>query len=333
MRKLFFLGILCLFFLNLYGVGFFEVLNSATAVNLNYKVSQLLLEKVDLDYQKEVIEAENKKAVLQAEISKLNSTVTQRKYLSDFYTEILDDFFSILSGTVSVESAGINLEIGKTDLENQKILFQKKLSSQDNLTQASLTADDYMISFRKATEELESQKRAYLFHSGNKPEMFTFHIPSYEGLFVNQDEWLKKNTSYQTALLNVEIAQYDVNNLALNVSQYDMRVAEINHEQKKTDLTISKINAINQKITSEQNIATLFEQVEIAKKRNELKENEFNDYEARYKKGFISETQYLLQKVSFLSTQKQYIDAANNYWSALISYVFSLSLIPEEVLK
>jgi outer membrane protein TolC len=93
------------------------------------------------------------------------------------------------------------------------------------------------------------------------------------------------------------------------------------------------MNTVNQKTTSEQNISTLFEQTEIAKKRKELKENEFNDYEGRYNKGYVSETQYLQQKVSLLSSQKQYVDAAKNYWNALLSYVLSLSIIPEEVLK
>ncbi len=328
-----------IFILVLFSVSFSmelpELFKKAMEVNSNYILSELALEKADMEYQKAVIESTNKKTELSAEISLLNGKSSVDKYVKSFYTEIIGAVFSVRSSEKALEVARLNYENSKMDFEKSEGLFKKSLLSKQDLDNAQITLEDKENSLNKAREDYDNLLADFSRYTGiewSEVSGIVLEIPDYRKYMVSEETWFAKSYSIEIAQKNLESAVYDLENLYSNSSEYTKRSSEIAKKQKEIDFEMAEITLRNDKRTSEQNLEYLRKQLENLNGKLEIERDIFKDTEDRYKKELVSQQQYNQQKISCLNSEKQVIDAQKNYWNSLIAYLMSTGKTPEDIL-
>ncbi|HPJ89478.1 MAG TPA: TolC family protein, partial [Thermotogota bacterium] len=137
------------------------------------------------------------------------------------------------------------------------------------------------------------------------------------------DEWLEVSLSVLTSEYSLEQSKYDIQNLSLNSSLYDKKIADISLEQSEIDLELSKETALNQKDTYEDGLYYTYKQLQTSIERVNIAQDELDDVIERYNKGLVSETDFYTQKKQYLSTVSQYDSSLKSYWTTLSSYLIS----------
>ncbi|HOO34345.1 MAG TPA: TolC family protein, partial [Thermotogota bacterium] len=148
-------------------------------------------------------------------------------------------------------------------------------------------------------------------------------VPEYEALLISDDEWLEVSLSVLTSEYSLEQSKYDIQNLSLNSSLYDKKIADISLEQSEIDLELSKETALNQKDTYEDGLYYTYKQLQTSIERVNIAQDELDDVIERYNKGLVSETDFYTQKKQYLSTVSQYDSSLKSYWTTLSSYLIS----------
>lgn len=312
-----------------------ELFNRAKEVNSNYILSELALEKATMEYDKSMIEASNRKSELSAETAFLNGKSSADKYVKSFYTEIIGAVFSIKSSEKALDIAKLNYENSNIDYEKNEGLFKKALLSKQDLDDSRIDLDDKLNSLNKAQQDFDNLIDDFKRYTGiewSQASDTSIEIPDYRKYLVNEDTWFAKSLSLGSSRKNLESAEYEVENLYSNSSEYAKRSAEINRKQKEIELEMSEITLRNDKRTSEQSLEYSRKQLENLAGKLEIEKDIFKDTQDRYEKELVSKQQFYQQKISFLNSEKQLIDAQKSYWNSLTGYLMSIGRTPEDVL-
>jgi outer membrane protein TolC len=129
------------------------------------------------------------------------------------------------------------------------------------------------------------------------------------------------------------MAEFDIENLSMNASNYDKKIANISLEQKKIDLSLAKENTLDQKRDLEDSLYFLKKQLETLEERLTLSQDDLEDVRTRYEKGLVSDTQLFSQEKSHLSVLSQYNATVKSYWTTLSNYVINSDQDVEEALR
>jgi len=306
-----------------YSASLLSIVDAAKTVNSNYKLYELSMEKTQLDYDKAMIEATNKKAELSAKSSKASGDNSTQNNLSSFYSEILNDIFDIKSKEITCQTNELTVKIAEIDANDKENLFKKGLVSENDLKDASLTLKEAKSDLEQAKEDLELSLNNYKKDTSLEWEDMDLFVPEYEALLISDDEWLEVSLSVLTSEYSLEQSKYDIQNLSLNSSLYDKKIADISLEQSEIDLELSKETALNQKDTYEDGLYYTYKQLQTSIERVNIAQDELDDVIERYNKGLVSETDFYTQKKQYLSTVSQYDSSLKSYWTTLSSYLIS----------
>jgi len=319
--------------LTMFGQSPNDIIDTAKKVNANYRIYELNLEKNQLDYDKGLIEAVNKKSEIVAEINRLNGENQTQGNLSSFYSEILNHIFEVKTQEINRSISDISLKIAQLDYQDSQNLFDKGLISSNALQNASITLRDAKTDLEQKQGDLELALRNYKEDLGMEWEPVDIFMPDYEAYVIAKEVWLTTSKMVQISEYNLEMAEFDIDNLSQNASRYDKRIANISLDQKEIDLSIAKENALNQKRDLEDSLYFLKKQMETLEERLTLSNDDLEDVKTRYDKGLVSDTQLFNQEKSYLSVLSQYNATLKSYWTTLSNYVINSNQDVEEALR
>src|SRR6056297_560217 len=310
-----------------------DIIDTAKEVKSNYRIYELNKEKNQLDYDKALIEAINKKTEMAAEISRLNGENQIQGNLSSFYSEILNHIFEVKTQEINHAISEISLKIAELDYQDNQNLFDKGLISSNALKNASITLRDAKTDLEQKQGDLELALKNYKEDLGLDWKPLDIFMPDYNQYVVTDNKWLEDSKTVQISEYNLEMAEFDIENLSLNASQYDKKLADISSEQKEIDLRLAKENVLNQKRDLEDSLYFLKKQIETIKERLSLSRDDLEDVKTRYEKGLVSDTQLYNQEKSHLSQLAQYNSTLKSYWTTLSNYVINSDQDVEEALR
>ncbi|HOO34291.1 MAG TPA: TolC family protein, partial [Thermotogota bacterium] len=170
-----------------YSASLLSIVDAAKTVNSNYKLYELSMEKTQLDYDKAMIEATNKKAELSAKSSKASGDNSTQNNLSSFYSEILNDIFDIKSKEITCQTNELTVKIAEIDANDKENLFKKGLVSENDLKDASLTLKEAKSDLEQAKEDLELSLNNYKKDTSLEWEDMDLFVPEYEALLISDD--------------------------------------------------------------------------------------------------------------------------------------------------
>lgn len=310
-----------------------DIIDTAKQVNTNYRIYELNAEKNELDYDKAIIEAINRKSEIAAEISRLNGENQTKGNLSSFYSEILNHIFEVKTQEINLAISDISLKIAELDYQDSQNLFDKGLISSNALQNASITLRDAKTDLEQKQGDLELALKNYKEDLGMEWEPLDIFVPDYNQYVIPDSEWLEVSKTVQISKYNLEMAEFDIENLSMNASNYDKKIADISLEQKKIDLSLAKENTLDQKRDLEDSLYFLKKQLETLEERLTLSQDDLEDVRTRYEKGLVSDTQLFSQEKSHLSVLSQYNATVKSYWTTLSNYVINSDQDVEEALR
>jgi len=310
-----------------------DIIDKAKQVNTNYRIYELNAEKNELDYDKAIIEAINRKSEIAAEISRLNGENQTQGNLSSFYSEILNHIFEVKTQEINLAISDISLKIAELDYQDSQNLFDKGLISSNALQNASITLRDAKTDLEQKQGDLELALKNYKEDLGMEWDPLDILVPDYNQYVIPDSEWLEVSKTVQISKYNLEMAEFDIENLSMNASNYDKKIANISLEQKKIDLSLAKENNLDQKRYLEDSLYFLKKQLETLEERLTLSQDDLEDVRTRYEKGLVSDTQLFNQEKSHLSVLSQYNATVKSYWTTLSNYVLNSDQDVEEALR
>ncbi len=333
MKRFFILIAVLLTALALFGQSKTNIIDSAKRVNANYRIYSLNVEKNQLDYDKASIEAFNKKSEIAAEITRLNGENQTQGNLSSFYSEILNHIFEVKTLQINLAVSDKSQQIAQLDYKDSKSLFDKGLISSSTLQSASITLRDAKTDFEQKQGDLALALKNYQEDLGLPWEPIDVLIPDYDQYIITEQNWIEGSKGVQISAYNLEMAQFDIENLSSNASKYDKKIANITLAQKEIDLSLAKENALNQKRDLEDSLYFLAKQMETIQERLALSNDDLNDVKTRHEKGLVSDTQLFNQEKSHLGVLSQYNTTLKSYWTTLSNYVIHSDQDVEAALK
>lgn len=310
-----------------------EVLTKAREVNDNFILAGLTLEKTNLEYEKSLIEATNRKMEIAAEIARLTGLTGYENYIKSFYNEVIAAFFSLKSSQKAAEISGINFAITKLEHEKNDGLLKKALLSEPEWKNSRIKLDEALDVYEKAQEDLKNLTTNYKRTAGYETLELDISAPDFTQFLVTEEVWLKKARGYLNAKLNYDSAKYDQDTLFTSASEYAKKIAAYNLKQKELDLKIAQINALNDKRTKEQSLFYEKRQIDNALKKVEMSASDLKDMTDRLKKGLITETQLNQQKVILLTAEKLWVDSQKNYWTTFLDYLIIIGISLDSLFK
>src|SRR6056297_741334 len=239
-----------------------DIIDTAKQVNTNHRIYELNVEKNHLDYDKALIEAINRKSEIAAEITRLNGENQTQGNLSSFYSEILNHIFEVKTQEINVSISDISLKIAELDYQDSQNLFDKGLASSNALQNASITLRDAKTDLEQKQGDLELALKNYQEDLGLEWEPIDIFVPDYSQYLITDNDWLDNSKTVQISEHNMEMAEFDIDNLSLNASNYDKKIANISLKQKEIDLSLAKENTLNQKRELEDSLYFLKKQME-----------------------------------------------------------------------
>lgn len=331
MKKFSLLGVALLLVIGVFSANLTEVFDTSKANSTIYKTAQADLEITNLDYEKSKIEAVNKKAELASELAFYNGLSSYNTSMKDYYSDILDRVLNVYIEELNLNIANLQLKNAQIDYNNNKALYDRGLISNDDLKNSELNVKDAQTNLETVQLNLETAmdnlKKVY-----NKDyKQIELKIPEYEGLFVTDEEYLEKNYNLKLVSLNVEMSQYDLNNLPYNVSQYDRRKAEVTHQKNLLTLEDLQYTLVDAHKSTKNTIETLYKTLQNLKERMDLAQSTYNDTKERFDKGLVSEMELNTANINYLTAQKNYYDSLRNYIKVYINYLIDTGRSPEEV--
>jgi len=308
-----------------------EVFDTAKASSTIYKTAQLDLEKVNLDYNKAKIEATNKKLELSGELSYYSGISNYNSSLKNYYADIVDRVLDVHVEEINVKAADLQLKNAQITYDNNTELFNGGLISEDNLKSSELDVNDAQNNLESAQLNLQNAKdNLKELYEGDYSQI-EVNVPTYENIFVSDEEYLNSNYNLKLAQLNVELSQYDLNNLPANASSYNKRIAEITHQKNILSLQDTKDTLIEAHKTTKNSIETLYKSLKNLQERMDLAKTTYNDTKDRFNKGLVSELELNTANINYLTSQKNYYESVRNYIKAYINYLIDTGRSLEEV--
>ena len=306
-----------------YSTSLLTIVDSPKTVNSNYTLYELNREKTQLDYDKGMIEAMNRKAELAAESSRASGENKTQNYLSSFYSEILNDIFDVKTKEISHQSAVLTVKVAEIDYNDKENLYKKGLVSENDLKDASLTLQEAKSDLEQAKDDLDFATSNYKKDTSLDWESMDLFIPDYEALLISDDKWLEESLSVEMSDYSLEMAKYDIQNLSSNSSLYDKKVADISLKQKEIDLELAKESALDQKDNFEDGLYFTYKGLQTSIERVAIAKEDLEDVQERYNKGLVSDTEVYNQEKQYLSKISGYNNSLKSYWTTLSSYLLN----------
>src|SRR6056297_3045084 len=191
--------------LTMFGQSPNDIIDTAKKVNANYRIYELNLEKNQLDYDKGLIEAVNKKSEIVAEINRLNGENQTQGNLSSFYSEILNHIFEVKTQEINRSISDISLKIAQLDYQDSQNLFDKGLISSNALQNASITLRDAKTDLEQKQGDLELALKNYQEDLGLEWEPILIFMPDYETYVIAKEVWLTTSKMVQISAYNLEM--------------------------------------------------------------------------------------------------------------------------------
>jgi len=333
MKNIFILIAVLFICLSLLGQSPNDFIESAKKVNSNYILYELNLEKNHLEYDKALIQAINKKAEFAAEITRLNGENQTQGNLSAFYSELLTDIFEVKNQEIKKAISNMSLKIASVDYVDNQNLFDKGLISSNTLQNASITLRDAQTDLEQVEGDLEIALNNFKKDLGIEWVPVNIVAVEYQKYVISDKNWLEKSKLVTISQYNLEMAEFDIDNLSANASEYDRRLTEISHRQKEIDLSLSQENALDQKRELEDSLYFIKKQMETLKERLSLSKSDLEDVKVRHTKGLVSDTELFNQEKAHLNILSQYNTTLNSFWSTLSNYVINSDQDVEKILR
>ena len=331
MKKVVLIAFTLILVTGMFSAGLTEVFDTAKASSTIYKTAQLDLEKANLDYNKAKIEATNRKLELSGELSYYSGLSNYNASMKDYYGDIVDRVLDVYVEEINVKTADLQLKNAQITYDNNSELFNNGLISEDDLKSSELDVSDAQNNLESAKLNLETAKdNLKELYEGDYSQI-EINIPTYEGIFVSDQEYLNNNYNLKLAQINVDISQYDLNNLPANASSYDKRITEITHQKNILTLQDSQDTLIEAHKTTKNSIETLYKNLKNLEERMSLTQSTYKDTMDRFNKGLVSELELNTANINYLTTQKNYYESVRSYIKAYINYVIDTGRSLEEV--
>ena len=203
-----------------FSVSLVDVFEIAKEKSNIYKIAQIDLEKTLLDYDKTMIEAINKKIELAGELAYQKGLMDYNNSIKEYYADILSRVFNLYLQEINVNIITLQLKSAQINYDNSKELYNRGLISDDDLKSAELDVKDVENYLKNSQISLETaQDNLKKVYDGDIKEI-TIVVPTLDGLFVSDEEYLNKSYALKLAKLNAALSEYDLNNLPSNASIY-----------------------------------------------------------------------------------------------------------------
>ncbi|MDD3601306.1 MAG: TolC family protein [Defluviitoga tunisiensis] len=314
-----------------FSIGLVDVFETSKEKSNIYKMAQIDLEKTLLDYDKAMIEAINKKAELAGELAYQQGLMNYNSSIKEYYSDILDRIFNLYLQEINVNVANLQLKSAQITYDNNSELFNRGLISSDDLKSSELTVKDAENNLKNANINLETaQDNLSKIYEGNIKEI-TINIPALEGFFVSDDEYLNNSYALKLSKLNVELSEYDLNNLPSNASNYTVKITQATHQKNLLTLEDTNEKLKEAHKLTKNSLEILYRTLQNLKERVDLSQNTFNDTKNRFDKGLVSELELISSNIEYLNAQKNYYDSLKNYLETYINYVVDTGRSLKEV--
>lgn len=314
-----------------FSISFVDVFEISKEKSNIYKMAQIDLEKTLLDYDKAKIEAINKKAELAGELAYQQGLMNYNSSIKEFYADILERIFNLHIQQISLNVANLQLKSAQINYDNNKELFNRGLISEDDLKNSELTVKDAENNLKNANINLETaQDNLKKVYEGDIKEI-TITIPTLEGLFVSDEEYLNTSYALKLAQLSVELSEYDLNNLPSNASSYNKKITEATHQKNLLTLEDTREKLVDAHKLTKNSLEILYRTLQNLKERVDLSQNTFNDTKNRFDKGLVSELELNSSNIDYLNAQKNYYESVQNYLTTYINYVVDTGRSLKEV--
>jgi len=314
----------------MFAVEISDIFTTAKSSNTNFLVADLDLQSAKLNYEMSKIQADTKKELLNAELSYYSSLLSYRNNIKSFYSNVLNSIFSVTTSEIDLKIAEYNKRIAEIEYENTKNLYNKKWASDIELEEASLTVKEAEIDYENAQWDKEKALRDYEITVGKKWEDVDIKIYDYQNFVVSDQVWKDNSLNLKILELQHEIAKYNYETLSMSASEYDRITKKIELDKAELNLRDAQRNLLKDHKDSIQNLRSAYLNSLNSKDRLDIKIKDFEDSESNYKKGLISELEYLNAKLSLLNTKKSFQNTLKNYLNLLINYLVDTGRTPEE---
>ena len=310
-----------------------DLFQSAQASNTTFTIAQLNLKLANMNYDKAMIQASNKGEKLSAELNHVSSLISYTNNLKGYYEQIDDAVFKVLTSEIDLEVGKLNLQAAIINYNNSESLFKKSLISENDLKEVSITASNSQNQLKNLEWEYNDAVKNFKQTTGSDWKDIEISIPKFESLPASQSVWMKNDLSVESADLNLQIAQYNLQNIPSNSSEYTKEIAQIQVKKSEINYENAQLSSEESFLSSKQNLEFTYTSLLNSKKSLEISYENLKDMKLRYDQGLVSETDYINQRIQYLNAKENYYKSLNKCWNALCTYLISFNLKPEEALK
>ena len=315
-----------------------QLFETAKASNTAFAITSLKLKQASMTYQMNMIQASvpivNKGAQLSAQITYLSNLQSYQSGLKNYYSSVLNAAFDVKTASISLEIAKMKLMVATMDYANKLALFQKSLASTLSLKQASVTVANDQNNLKNAKWNYDFSLSDFKEVTGLKWQAITFTIPILSTIPENVATWIKNDLNLKLSILRLQKAQYSLNITPSNSSQYTIEMAKLAVQQAELNKNNAFLSSKNNYLSSIRKLRYDYEKVLNAKASLDISTGNLDFYTNAYNSGLISQSEYINNyKIPYLNTQLSYYNSLQTYWDMLISYVLSMGLKPEVILK
>ncbi|HOB16161.1 MAG TPA: TolC family protein [Defluviitoga sp.] len=314
-----------------FSVSLVDVFEIAKEKSNIYKIAQIDLEKTLLDYDKTMIEAINKKIELAGELAYQKGLMDYNNSIKEYYADILSRVFNLYLQEINVNIVTLQLKSAQINYDNSKELYNRGLISDDDLKIAELDVKDVENYLKNSQISLETaQDNLKKVYDGDIREI-TIVVPTLDGLFVSDEEYLNKSYALKLAKLNAALSEYDLNNLPSNASIYTKKITEATHQKNLLTLEDTEDKLLEAHKIIINSLEILDRTLQNLQERVKLSQKTFNDTKNRFDKGLVSELELNVANINYLNSQKTYYESLQNYLKTYINYVVDTGRSLKEV--
>lgn len=314
-----------------FSVSLVDVFEIAKEKSNIYKIAQIDLEKTLLDYDKTMIEAINKKIELAGELAYQKGLMDYNNSIKEYYADILSRVFNLYLQEINVNIITLQLKSAQINYDNSKELYNRGLISDDDLKSAELDVKDVENYLKNSQISLETaQDNLKKVYDGDIKEI-TIVVPTLDGLFVSDEEYLNKSYALKLAKLNAALSEYDLNNLPSNASIYTKKITEATHQKNLLTLEDTEDKLLEAHKIIINSLEILDRTLQNLQERVKLSQKTFNDTKNRFDKGLVSELELNVANINYLNSQKTYYESLQNYLKTYINYVVDTGRSLKEV--
>lgn len=315
-----------------------QLFETAKASNTTFAITGLNLKQASMTYQMNMIQASvpivNKGEQLSAQITYLSNLQSYQNGLKNYYSDVVNAAFNVKTTSISLEIAKMKLMVATMDYANKLALFQKSLASTLSLKQASVTVANDQNNLKNAKWNYDFSLSDFQEITGLKWQAITFTMPVLSTIPENMATWMKNDLNLKLSILRLQKAQYSLNITPSNSSQYTIEMAKLAVQQAELNRNNVFLSSKNNYLSSIQKLRYDYEKVLNAKASLDISTDNLDFYTNAYNSGLISQSEYINKyKIPYLETQLSYYNSLQTYWNVLVSYVLSMGLKPEVILK